>query len=234
MLEIKNLNASYGDAQVLWDINLSVSPGEIVTVVGPNGAGKTSLVNTIAGILPNRNGYIGIDGTNLIDIAPHEIVHHGVALVPEGRRLFPEMSVQDNLDIGAYSSYARPAYADTLAQVFSLFPRLKERRRQLAGTLSGGEQQMLALGRALMAKPSLLLLDEPSLGLAPVVVERIFEALGEINRAGMSILIVEQNVVRAFELAGRGYILEIGRIVKEGLSEALASDPHVRQSYLGL
>jgi len=234
MLSVNNLNAGYGDAQVLWDIAFRVDEGEIVTILGPNGAGKTSLVNTLVGLVSNRSGTAVFYGTNLIDLPAHQVADQGIAVVPEGRRLFPEMSVMDNLDIGSFTPAARSYHADTLATVYELFPILKERRNQLAGTLSGGQQQMVAIGRALMARPKLLLLDEPSLGLAPVIVDRIFETLQTINAAGTSVLIVEQNIVKALELSSRGYILEQGRIVQEGSAEALANDEGVRQAYLGL
>jgi branched-chain amino acid transport system ATP-binding protein len=233
MLEVLGLNVAYGVAQALWDVSLRVNHGEIVTIVGPNGAGKTTLVNSLAGIIPVRSGQIVLNGRDLRSFRPHQICGQGLAIVPEGRRIFPDMSVRDNLDLGAYASEARPHQAKSIERVYKIFPRLQERTGQLAGTLSGGEQQMLAIGRALMALPRLLLLDEPSLGLAPLLVDSIFEVLAEINAAGVSILLVEQNVSKALDFASRGYVLEQGRIVQEGLVEELRHDNHVKQAYLG-
>lgn len=234
LLEISNLNVAYGDAQALWNISLAVYEGESVTIIGPNGAGKTTLVNALAGIIPARGGQILLDGRDLTQAPAYHVCGFGVAVVPEGRRLFPQMSVRDNLDIGSYIPSARARRAETIERVYTIFPRLKERARQLAGTLSGGEQQMVAIGRALMACPRLLLLDEPSLGLAPLIVDNIFAVLSEINKAGVSILMVEQNVSKALEFAARGYVLEQGRIVQAGAAETLLRDEHVKQAYLGL
>ena len=234
LLEIIDLNVTYGDAQALWTVSLTVGKGESVTIIGPNGAGKTTLVNALAGTIPTHSGHIMLDGHDLTQSRRHQICNQGIAIVPEGRRLFPQMSVKDNLDMGSYIASARPYYNEMLEQVYTIFPRLKERSRQLAGTLSGGEQQMVAIGRALMARPKLLLLDEPSLGLAPVIVDTIFEVLTEINKSGVSILMVEQNVTKALEFATRGYVLEQGRIVQEGETATLLRDKHVRQAYLGL
>ena len=234
MLKISNLNVAYGDAQALWDVSLMVNEGESVTIVGPNGAGKTTLVNALAGILPSKSGQINLNKVELTKLPGHQICEQGLAVVPEGRRLFVQMSVQDNLDMGSYMPKVRPYYEETLAQVFKIFPRLKERRDQIAGTLSGGEQQMLAIGRALMARPRYLLLDEPSLGLAPVIVDDIFEILTEINQQGVAVLMVEQNVSKALSFATRGYVLEQGRIMQEGTAESLSNDEYVRQAYLGL
>jgi len=232
MLEISNLNVAYGDAQALWDVSLSVDDNEIVTVVGPNGAGKTTLVNTLAGIVPLRSGSITMDGRDITAYKSHEICQYGIAIVPEGRRLFPQMTVRDNLDIGSYTPRARARHAESLESVYQLFPKLKERARQITGTLSGGEQQMVAIGRALMACPKLLLLDEPSIGLAPVVIDLIFEVLEEIRRIGVSTLLVEQHVVKALHAASRGYILEEGRIVQTGKSAELIQDKRIQQVYL--
>jgi len=234
MLNIKNLDVSYGDAQALWDVSLTVNEGESVTIVGPNGAGKTTLVNALVGILPSKSGQIVLNNVELTRLPGHQICEQGLAIVPEGRRLFVRMSVQDNLDLGSYTPQARPYHEETLAQVFRIFPRLKERQGQIAGTLSGGEQQMLAIGRALMARPRYLLLDEPSLGLAPLIVDNIFEVLTEINQQGVAILMVEQNVSKALTFATRGYVLEQGRIMQEGTAESLMNDTHVKQAYLGL
>ena len=234
MLEVNGLAAGYGKAQALFDIALHVEEGEIVTILGPNGAGKTTLVNSIAGVIRPTSGSVVLDGTDMLSLAPHQISSHGVALVPEGRRIFPRMTVTDNLDIGAYGRQARADRDRNLKWIHEIFPRLAERAGQEAGTLSGGEQQMLAIGRALMSRPKLLLLDEPSLGLAPIIVSGIFEVLHEINALGVSILLVEQNAVEALDLASRGYVLEEGHIVGQDASEALLHDERLRKAYLGL
>jgi branched-chain amino acid transport system ATP-binding protein len=234
MLRVEGLGTGYGKAQALHDVSLSVADGEIVTILGPNGAGKTSLVNAIAGVLPTWGGSVTFDGVELTTLPPHQVIDHGVALVPEGRRIFPKMTVLENLDIGSYAVTARSGHDEALDSVYTIFPRLRERVRQVAGTLSGGEQQMLAIGRALMAQPRLLLLDEPSLGLAPIVVESIFDVLREINATGVSILLVEQNAVEALDLAARGYVLEEGRVVGEGTAAQLEQDERLRKAYLGL
>jgi len=234
VLEVSSLVAGYGKAEVLHDLSLAVESGEIVAILGPNGAGKTTLVNSIGGVLRPTAGSVVFDGTDLISVPPHEISSHGVALVPEGRRIFPRMTVSENLDVGAYGAAARPERERTLAWVHQIFPLLAERSNQVAGTLSGGEQQMLAIGRALMSRPRLLLLDEPSLGLAPIIVQGIFEVLREVNDAGVSILLVEQNAVEALDLAGRGYVLEEGMIVGEANAQALLDDERLRKAYLGM
>jgi len=234
MLEITGLDAYYGDAQALWGIDLSVGPGETVSVIGPNGAGKSTLVNVIAGLHPARRGTITLAGVNLTKMPAHRVCSQGVATVPEGRRVFPEMSVYDNLCLGAYRKEARAEYRQTLLRVYELFPVLEQRLQQRAGSLSGGEQQMLAIGRALMAKPKLLLLDEPSLGLAPVVIDEVFEALRTINEQGVSVLLVEQEVERALELSTRGYLLAEGRVVASGPSDWLRDSDQARQSVLGV
>jgi branched-chain amino acid transport system ATP-binding protein len=234
VLEVTGLVAGYGKATALHDVSLTVETGEIVAILGPNGAGKTTLVNSIARVLQPMGGSVVLDGSDLTAIAPHEISAHGVALVPEGRRIFSKMTVAENLDLGAYAMVARPVRDTNLAWVHEIFPRLAERRSQEAGTLSGGEQQMLAIGRALMSKPKLLLLDEPSLGLAPIIAQDIFEVLAEVNSTGVSILLVEQNAVEALDLAGRGYVLEEGRIVGEDTSDALLNDERLRKAYLGM
>lgn len=226
--------AGYGKAQVLDSISLRVEDSEIVAILGPNGAGKTTLVNSVARMLRPTSGSVILDGVDMLAIAPHEVSSHGVALVPEGRRIFTKMTVEENLDIGAYGKSARPERDATLAWVYDIFPRLAERRDQVGGTLSGGEQQMLAIARALMSRPRLLLLDEPSLGLAPIIVHGIFEVLAEVNTAGVSILLVEQNAVEALDLATRGYVLEEGTIVTEDSAEHLLSDTRLRKAYLGL
>ena len=234
MLQVEGLRAGYGRAQALHDIDLRVDDGEIVTILGPNGAGKTTLVNAIAGVLEPWTGSVRLDDVDLTTVPPHQVSSRGMALVPEGRRIFPKMTVSENLDIGSYSAQARPGHEATLGTVYQVFPRLADRSSQVAGTLSGGEQQMLAVGRALMAQPRLLLLDEPSLGLAPIIVESIFEVLREVNSSGVSILLVEQNAVEALDIAARGYVLEEGRIVGEGTATELQQDQRLRKAYLGL
>ncbi len=234
MLEVERLVAGYGSAQALWEVDLRVDDGEIVTILGPNGAGKSTLVNAISGLITPWSGTVALDGRDLTTVPSHQVAEHGIAVVPEGRRIFPRMSVADNLAVGAYNSRAREASEETLRWVYGIFPRLEERRDQQAGSFSGGEQQMLAIGRAMMAKPSLLLLDEPSLGLAPIIVETIFGVLSQINEAGMSILLVEQNAIEALNLAARGYVLEEGKIVMEGASSELLDNEDLRIAYLGL
>ena len=233
MLEVDGISVFYGDVQVLWDVSLSVEEGEVVSLIGANGAGKTTFLKTLAGLLQPATGGIRLGGTNLTQ-RPHQIVGQGVALVPEGRHLWPRMTVRENLTLGAYPARARPSRHDSLKWVLELFPRLSERQGQLAGTLSGGEQQMAAIGRALMACPKLLLLDEPSLGLAPVVVQEVFTVIRRISQEGVTILLVEQNLHQALALAQRGYVLETGKIVKTGKSDQLAADENIRASYLGL
>lgn len=234
MLEVEALSAGYGRAQALWDVSLTVGDREIVTIIGPNGAGKSTLVNVLAGMHPSWGGRIIFDGVDLTTLKPHEVCAAGIAVVPEGRQVFPDMTVSDNLQIGAYHTAARSARKETYDRVCDIFPILGERTQQLAGSLSGGEQQMLAIGRALMAQPRLLLLDEPSLGLAPVIVDSIFEILRRIHEQGTAVLVVEQNVVEALELAARGYVLEQGQIVKEAAASSLLDDPAVRNAYLGV
>jgi branched-chain amino acid transport system ATP-binding protein len=234
MLEVRQLSIAYGDAPAVWDAALDVGPGEIVAVIGPNGAGKSTLVNTIAGLQPARSGVLRFEGVDLRAVAPHLVCRHGIALVPEGRRLFGRMAVEENLEMGCYRGDARRARAASLERVYRLFPILRERRRQLAGSLSGGQQQMVAIGRALMARPRLLLLDEPSLGLAPAVVDRMFEIIRAIHDEGVAILLVEQNVVRALEIATRAYVLEEGRVVADGPPAILREQSRIREAYLGL
>ncbi len=234
MLTVQGLQTFYGDLQALHDVSLHVREGEIVSVIGSNGAGKTTTLMTISGVLRPRAGRIEFDGSRIDGLKPSAIVERGLGHVPEGRQLFPSMSVEDNLLMGACSRRARGGRDETMRQVFALFPRLEERRRQIAGTLSGGEQQMVAIGRGLMGRPRLLMLDEPSLGLSPALVSTIFGILREINGRGTSILLVEQNVLRALKLSHRGYILENGQLVAEGPSQTLLHDPNVRSAYLGL
>jgi branched-chain amino acid transport system ATP-binding protein len=233
MLEVTNLHVAYGELPALQGVSLVVQPGEMVALVGPNGAGKTTLLKTISGLLAPRAGAIRWHDRMISKTSPQSIVEHGIALVPEGRRLFAAMTVTENLELGAFTTRAQKDKHKQLERVFALFPRLAERQRQRAGLLSGGEQQMLALGRALMALPRLLLLDEPSLGLAPRVVESMMTILADLHRDGMSVLIVEQNVHAVLALAQRAYILEGGRIVDEGEAGKLLDDDHVRAAYLG-
>jgi branched-chain amino acid transport system ATP-binding protein len=234
LLEIEGLDVAYDDLQALWGVALRIESGEIVALIGPNGAGKSTLLRTIAGLVRPRRGEVRFQGEPITRTRPHDLVGRGIALVPEGRRLFARMSVLENLELGAFTAAARARREETLAWVYQIFPILRERRQQLAGSLSGGEQQMLAVGRSLMARPRLLLLDEPSWGLAPRVVEQILQIIAEINRRGVTILMVEQNVPAALGLAGRAYILETGRIVAEGPAAELLGQDHVRRSYLGL
>ena len=233
MLEIRGLEAAYGDVPALSGVTLRVGAGEIVALLGPNGAGKSTLLGCVAGLVRPRAGIISWDSENLLAVSPHRIVERGLAVVPEGRRLFGSMTVEDNLDLGAFSPRARAARRESLERVFALFPDLRARRRQIVRALSGGQQQMVAVGRALMASPRLLMLDEPSLGIAPLLVRRILDALVEINRAGVAVFLVEQNVRAALTLAHRAYILEGGRVVGEGEGLALLRDAHVRRAYLG-
>ena len=233
MLEIRDLDAAYGDIRVLSGVSLTVGPGEIVALLGPNGAGKSTLLTAIAGLLRPRAGAIRWQGEGLTALRAHLVVERGVALVPEGRRLFGTMTVEDNLELGAFAARARSGRAAGFERVYALFPDLRDRRRQLVRALSGGQQQMVAVGRALMAQPTLLMLDEPSLGIAPRLVASIFAALGEINRAGVAVFLVEQNVQAALTLAHRAYVLESGRIAAEGAAADLLRDPHVRRAYLG-
>ncbi len=233
MLEVCQVDVHYGDLQALWEVSLRVEEGEVVALIGPNGAGKTTLMRTISGLQPPTRGSILLNGQPIHTLPAHQIARRGVLLVPEGRRLFGSMTVLENLEVGAYTSRARQQRTTTLKWVFEVFPVLAEHRHQLASTLSGGQQQMLAIGRALMGLPRLLLLDEPSLGLAPIVVQTIFDVLRTINRQGVSILLVEQNARLALELARRAYILEQGRVVGGGAASALLTDDEVRRAYLG-
>lgn len=234
MLEVAGLDAFYGDAQALWDVTLTVGPGETVSLIGPNGAGKSTLVASVAGLHPVARGQVSVDGVAVVGLPAYRVCAHGVAVVPEGRRIFADMTVYDNLCLGAYRRAARAEYRSGLAAVFELFPRLFARTRQLAGSLSGGEQQMLAIGRALMARPRLLLLDEPSLGLAPVVVDEVFDAIRVINERGVSVLLVEQDIDRALEISTRGYLLAEGRVIASGPSNRLRDNENVRRDVLGI
>jgi branched-chain amino acid transport system ATP-binding protein len=234
LLRVDGIEVGYGALTAVREVSLEVNVGETVALIGSNGAGKTTTLKAITGLLPLRRGTVALDGERLDGLPPACVVGRGIAHVPEGRQLFPTMTVRENLELGAAGPDARAKRADTLEWVFRLFPRLAERTRQLAGTLSGGEQQMCAIGRGLMARPRLLMLDEPSLGLAPVVVKQIFEVLAQINRDGTTILLVEQNVARALGLAHRGYVLENGRIALSGTGATLLASGHIKQAYLGL
>jgi branched-chain amino acid transport system ATP-binding protein len=234
LLRLEGVEAAYGDLVAVADVSLEVGMGETVALIGGNGAGKTTTLRAISGLLPVRRGVIELDGARLDGLRSAEIVGRGIAHVPEGRQLFPTMTVLENLELGCRSAAARTMRRTTLDWVFQLFPLLAERRRQVAGTLSGGEQQMCAIGRGLMARPRLLMLDEPSLGLAPVMVRTIFEILARINREGMTILLVEQNVLRSLQLSHRGYVIENGRITMEGTGADLLASPHIKQAYLGV
>ncbi|MHB8909547.1 MAG: ABC transporter ATP-binding protein [Syntrophales bacterium] len=233
MLEVEKINVFYGDAQALWDVSLTVYKGEIVTLVGSNGSGKSTTLKAISGLAPPSSGEISLEETRIDGMAAHRIVEMGIAQIPEGRRLWPGLSVRENLELGAYTKAARAVRDETMAWVLGLFPLLKARTNQLAGTLSGGEQQMLAIGRGLLSCPKLLILDEPSLGLAPLLVAEVFETIQKINREGMTILLVEQNVNHALAISDRGYVLETGRIVLSGKGKELLADEHVKTAYLG-
>jgi len=233
MLDVEKINVFYDDAQALWDISFKVDQGEIVTLVGSNGSGKSTTLKAISGLVPPSSGEIRLEGIRIDHVPAHRIVEMGIAQIPEGRRLWPGLSVLENLELGAYTKGARAVREETMAYVFKLFPRLHERRMQLAGTLSGGEQQMLAIGRGLLSKPKLLILDEPSLGLAPFLVDEVFETIQKINREGTTILLVEQNVNYGLAISNRGYVLETGRIVLSGTGKELLDDEHVKTAYLG-
>jgi len=234
LLEARGIDVFYGDVQVLWDLSFAVAEGEIVALIGANGAGKSTTLKTVSGILQPRRGEILYRGGSLAAVEPYRLVETGLVHVPEARRLFVEMSVEENLDMGALRGEARRKRAQTKEQVFAIFPRLSERRRQLAGTLSGGEQQMVAIGRGLMGLPKLMMFDEPSLGLAPILVQEIFNVVRRIREEGTTVLIVEQNVRQTLALADRAYVLETGKVGMEGAGRDLLLDPHVKAAYLGL
>ena len=234
LLRVDGIEVGYGDLTAVRDVSLEVRESEAVALIGANGAGKTTTLRAVSGLLPLRRGRIEFEGQRLDGLGPAEIVARGIAHVPEGRQLFPTMTVRENLELGARTRAARAARVETLERVFELFPRLRERSVQLAGTLSGGEQQMCAIGRGLMSRPRLLMLDEPSLGLAPVLVKAIFEDLGRINGQGLTVLLVEQNVLRSLHLAHRGYVLENGRMTLSGPRDDLLASGHIKQAYLGL
>lgn len=235
LLEVKNLSVSYSKVQVLWDVSLKVKKGEITSVIGPNGAGKTTLLKTISGLLDPISGWIEFSGHRINDLAPHKRVELGIVLVPEGRLLFPNMSVIENLELGFYTlRKEKEKKKERLEFVFNLFPILKERRQQKAKTLSGGEQQMLSIARALMSEPNILMLDEPSLGLAPYIVKKLFEVIKELHKQGITILLVEQNVHYALKFSHSAYLLEAGKIKLSGSGEELMGNPYIREAYLGL
>lgn len=234
MLEVTNIAVHYGAAPALWDVSLQVGPGELVCVVGPNGAGKTTLINAVAGLHRVRAGSLRFNGREITRLASHRFCEAGIAIVPEGRRLFVQMTVLDNLELGSFIPPARRHRKQSLEQVLALFPALENKLKSPAGSLSGGQQQMVAIGRALMARPGLLLLDEPSLGLAPLIVHDMFRAIREINAQGTSVLLVEQNLAMAMALARRAYVMEEGRIVAEGPASELLTRPEIQKAYLGL
>ncbi len=232
LLDVQDIHAHYGSIEALKGVSLTVEEGEVVTLIGSNGAGKSTTLRSISGLTPASAGRISFDGEEITRVQAHHIVRYGIALAPEGRHCFPRMTVRENLDLGAHHRRG-PEIAEDLDRVFSLFPRLRERERQKAGTMSGGEQQMLAIGRALMARPRLLMLDEPSMGIAPILVQRIYETIREINKSGVAILLVEQNANYALEVSRRGYVLETGRVVLANDSAHLRDDPEVQRAYLG-
>ena len=234
MLKASGLDVFYGDVQVLWDVSFEVRQGEIVALIGANGSGKTTTLATVSSLLKPRKGSVEYEGKPIHTRAPHDMVTLGIAHVPEARRLFPEMTVRENLLLGALTPDAKKSRPEMLEKVYGIFPRLKERAKQQAGTLSGGEQQMAAIGRGLMSKPRLLMLDEPSLGLSPLLVAEIFRVIREVHDAGVTVLLVEQNVFKTLSVADRAYVLENGRIVLEGKGSDLLADPHIRQAYLGI
>jgi branched-chain amino acid transport system ATP-binding protein len=233
LLEVTDVHTFYGNIEALKGVSLSVDEGEVVTLIGSNGAGKSTTLRSISGLTPPRQGSIKFEDTEIGEVPPQEIVERGISLSPEGRHVFPRMTVRENLDLGAYLRKDRDGIENDRERVYSLFPRLKERERQKGGTMSGGEQQMLAIGRALMANPRLLLLDEPSMGIAPILVERIYETIAEINRQGTTILLVEQNANYALEVSKRGYVLETGTVALEDASSNLRTNPEVQKAYLG-
>lgn len=234
MLKIKNVQSAYGDLHVLWDISLEVKTKEIVTLVGNNGSGKSTLLKNISGLVAPHAGTIEFEGVSIANLPSHKIVEMGIVQVPEGRKIFPEMTVLENLRMGSFIKRARKNREKNIERVFTLFPRLKERADQMGGTMSGGEQQMLAIARGILAEPKLLLLDEPSLGLSPLLVGTIFGAIQEINRQGVTVLLIEQNVGQALKVANRAYVLETGRVVLSGKASDLLHDEHVKKAFLGI
>lgn len=234
MIELKDINAGYGQVQIVRDVSMNIDNNEIVALIGANGAGKSTIIKTISGMLPVSSGSIIFEGKRIENMPAHKIITNGIALVPEGRRLFPYMTVQENLELGAYVENNREKVQENMEWVFSLFPILQERRAQLAGTFSGGEQQMLTIGRALMSKPKFLMMDEPSLGLSPMIVDEVFKTVEVLQNEGVTILLVEQNVRKSLEIVNRGYVLEHGRIVLSGEAKELLEDENVKKAYLGM
>lgn len=234
MLSIQNIDVFYGDIQVLRQVSLEIRKGEIISLVGSNAAGKSTTINAISGINRCRGGRIEFNGQVISNLPPNKIVDLGVVQVPEGRKLFPEMTILENLELGAYTAHARPKRKETLAMVYEMLPKLKEREKQLAGSLSGGEQQMCAIGRGLMAKPELLMLDEPSLGLSPVMVQTVFKIIRDIQQQGITVLLVEQNVKHSLKISDRAYVLETGKVVMEGAGSDLLDNEYLKKAYLGI
>ncbi len=234
MLRVEEIEVFYGDVQVIWGISLWVGKGEIIALLGANGAGKSTIIKSISGIVRPKKGGIWFENENLLDAPAHKIITYGIVQVPEGRRLFPQMTVEENLIVGAMHGEAKLKRREALERVYSIFPRLKERKKQLAGTLSGGEQQMLALGRGLMSMPKLMMLDEPSLGLAPIVVRSIFEVIRQINGDGVTLFLVEQNAKQALQVCSRAYVLENGKVAVQGTGKELLDNPYVKEAYLGI
>jgi branched-chain amino acid transport system ATP-binding protein len=234
MLKVNGIDVFYGDLQVLWEVSFEVKKEEILVLVGANGAGKSTTIRTISSLLTPRKGSVEFDGVRLDKTPPYHVIEHGVVHVPEGRKLFPQMSVEENLIMGTLYGEAKARRTQTMERVYGLFPRLRERRKQLAGTLSGGEQQMLAVGRGLMSLPKLMMFDEPSLGLAPILVQEIFRIVRKINEEGVTVLLVEQNVRQTLSMCHRAYVLENGRVILEGTGEALIANQHVKEAYLGI
>jgi branched-chain amino acid transport system ATP-binding protein len=234
MLELENVSSGYGMVQILWDVSFKIKEKEIVSIIGPNGAGKTTLVRTIAGLLPTKTGAIRFKGENIEKLPPYEIVKKGLTLIPEGREIFPRMTVEENVRLGAYTINEKNKVADLKERVYQIFPVLKKKEKVLAQTLSGGEQQMLVIGRSLMSNPQLLILDEPSLGLAPIIVEKVLDTLQKINDDGVTVLLVEQNIRDSLNIANRAYVLEEGKIIIEGEGRELLNDEHIKEVYLGV
>ncbi|RLC26477.1 MAG: branched-chain amino acid ABC transporter ATP-binding protein [Deltaproteobacteria bacterium] len=234
MLKVNHVVVFYGDLQVLWDVSFEVKEGEILVLIGANGAGKSTVIRTVSSLVTPRSGTIEFEGVRLDTLPPYRIIEHGIVHVPEGRRLFPEMSVEENLITGSFHGEAKARRHETMAHVYELFPRLRERKKQMAGTLSGGEQQMLAVGRGLMSLPRLMMFDEPSLGLSPILVQEIFAIVKKVHQEGVTVLLVEQNVKQTLSMCDRAYVLENGRIVMEGTGETIRNDEHVKAAYLGI
>ena len=234
MLEVENVSSGYGLIQILWDISFKIGEKEIVSIIGPNGAGKTTLVRTIMGLLPAKNGTIRFKGENIENLPPYEIVKKGVTLIPEGREIFPRMTVEENMLLGAYTINDKDAVKESKEKIFQIFPVLRKREKALAQTLSGGEQQMLVIGRSLMSNPELLILDEPSLGLAPIIIAKVLDTLRTINEEGVAVLLVEQNIRDSLNMADRGYVLEEGKIIIEGEGRELLTNDHIKEVYLGI